>query len=150
MDRTAAFQGEMMLLNWTESSTRGRTATFLLDETTDEHPMKKFTIKSGKHAGQRFAVMMVLMDDDEQPLPPEQKPSEIAGMLCRDPQFWRWADERALDKIDSEDAARNWICALLSIKSRRELDKDASLQRAFDAQVVGPFNEYRRNVNKPL
>jgi hypothetical protein len=42
-----AFKGEAMLLNWSESK-HGRTVVFLLDEESDQHPMKKFTTKRGE------------------------------------------------------------------------------------------------------
>lgn len=148
--KVISFKGQMMLLSWSESSTRGRTVTFLLSEEEEEHPFKKYTIKSGKHAGQRFEAAMIQIGDDETPVEPEQRPSATAAILCKDPQFWRWADERTFDKIDSEEAARNFVCAMLSIKSRSEIDKEASLRREFDRQIVGPFNEYRRSANAAL
>ena len=64
MRNSIAFEGEIMLLQWAESSTRGRTATFLLDNEGESHPFRDFTIKSGKRAGQRFMCVLVQIGDD--------------------------------------------------------------------------------------
>jgi hypothetical protein len=61
-----AYQGEIMLLGWGESHNNGRKVTFQLDEETPEHQFKQFTVKKGKTAGQRFAVVLVEIGDDEQ------------------------------------------------------------------------------------
>lgn len=145
-----AFKGEMMLLGWAESSNRGRTVTFLLDESTEEHPFKHFTIKSGKRAGQRFAVMMVQIDSNEEPEHVEQKPSQLAATIGKDPQFWQFACERGFENVNDEVTARNWICEKLRITSRSELDHDDYARAQFEQHIVRPFNEYRHAVNNPL
>lgn len=63
------FQGEVMLLGWADTSSRGKTVTFALhpDECPGEHPFRDFG--TGK-TGQRFALVAVpITDDDEQPHP---------------------------------------------------------------------------------
>lgn len=77
-----AYQGEMFLLGWSESHNNGRKVTFQLPEDTDEHPFKRFTVKNGKRAGQRFAVVLVQIGDDEepviqQPAPEAEKPAPV-------------------------------------------------------------------------
>jgi hypothetical protein len=150
MSDIAAFKGELMLLGWAESSNRGRTVTFLIDESEDEHPFKHFTIKSGKRSGQRFMAVLVQVGEDEQPVPQEPKPSQLATIIAKDPQFWQWASERSFDKIASEDGAVNWIKTEVGIDSRRELDTDNKALMRFNASVLHPFSEYRHHVNSPL
>jgi hypothetical protein len=150
MSDIAAFKGELMLLGWAESSNRGRTVTFLLDETEDEHPFKHFTIKSGKRSGQRFMAVLVQIDESEQPVHQEQKPSQIAAIICKDPQFWQWATERSFDKIGSEDSAVDWVKKEVGIDSRKELDTSILSLTRFNANILHPFNEYRLAVNSPL
>lgn len=142
-----AFEGEVMLLQWAESSTRGRTVTFLLNEDDESHPFREFSIKSGKRAGQRFMAVLVEIDDQEQPVRQEQRPSQLAYLLCNDPQFWYWANERSFDKIDSEPAAKNWMLELLGISSRSEIDSSPVARDRFQQLVVQPFNSYRQSVN---
>lgn len=61
------FQGEAMLLSWGDTSSRGKTVTFALhpDECGDAHPFRD--LGTGKH-GQRFKIVAVPIDDEDQPL----------------------------------------------------------------------------------
>lgn len=136
-----------MLLQWAESSTRGRTVTFLVNEDSDTHPFRDFTIKSGKRAGQRFVAVLVELDDQDQPVKQEPKPSQLAYLLCKDEQFWHWCNERSFDKIDGESGARSWMLELLGINSRSEIDRSPSVHSRFEKLIVQPFNSYRQSVN---
>ena len=126
---TPAWQGETMLLQWAESSTRGRTITLLLPEDEDTHPFRDFSIKSGKRSGQRFMVVFVALADDDQPDTPPL--STDAVLLCKDPSFWHWAWDQSWGAVDSEDSAKDWLCKQLSIKSRSELNTDPRAAQEF-------------------
>lgn len=139
-----AFQGEIMLLQWAESSTRGRTVTFLLDEQTEQHPFREFAIKSGKRAGQRFMAVLVEIDENDQPVQQQMKLSQQAFLLCNDPEFWEWANERTFDTVDNADAARFWMLGLLGITSRSQIDADPEVADKFKRLVLTPFNTYRK------
>jgi hypothetical protein len=145
-DRLIAFEGEVMLLQWAESSTRGRTVTFLLDNEGEAHPFRDFTIKSGKRAGQRFMCVLVQIDDDEQPVEQRQKLSQLAFLYCRDPIFWQWASERSFATVNSEDTARAWLLELLGIGSRSDIDKTQENERKFEMLVKIPFTSYRESL----
>lgn len=146
------YRSEVMLLGWSDSSNRGRTVTFLLDEEGHEHPFKQYTVKSGKHAGQRFEITVRMLNDDEHVTPDNKQPllSNTAGMLCRDPQFWQWANERSFEDVHDEASARTYICNKCVVTSRAELDTDPIAARRFYLEVVTPFNEYRKTVNSPI
>jgi hypothetical protein len=78
-----------MLLNWSESK-HGRTVVFLLDEESDQHPMKKFTTKRGRRAGTRFALVLVEINDDETPVTQEKKGGPLsisAARMCENAAF---------------------------------------------------------------
>ncbi len=140
-----AFQGEIMLLNWAESSTRGRTVTFLLSEDGESHPFKDFTIRQGKRAGQRFMAVLVQIDDNEQPVQqPTQRLSQTAAVMCKDPEFWTWASSRTFDPVNTEDTARQFMLDIVGIQSRGELDRDASAADRFNRLVVMPFSAHRQ------
>lgn len=141
-----AFQGELMLLQWSESSTRGRTATFLMNEEGESHPFRDFTIKSGKRSGQRFMVVMVQVDDDEQLVTQEKTLSQHAFLLCRDPEFWNWAGARSFDRIVDEASARAYICTSIGIKSRSEIDRDPAAGVAFQKHIQAPYEEHRKTA----
>jgi hypothetical protein len=144
-EQEIAFQGEMMLLQWNESSTRGRTVTFLVDGETDSHPFRDFTIKSGKRAGQRFMAVLVQIDDDEQPVKQQPKRSQRAAVLCKDPDFWHWASERSFARVNNEDTARRWILDLMSLTSRSQIDQDEMTQSKFDLMIDKPFYQYQQS-----
>lgn len=137
-----AFQGEVMLINWSESSTRGRTATFLLGEDGDAHPFKDFTIKAGKRAGQRFMCVMVQIDDSEQPVAQKRAASQRAAAMCKDERFWEWANGRTFEIVNSEESARAFILMNLNIESRREIDQKPDVLERFERNIVTPFESH--------
>ena len=138
-----AFNGEVMLLQWAESSTRGRTVTFLLGDDGESHPFRDFTIRQGKRAGQRFMAVLVQIGDDEQVVEQRKTLSQQAFILCRDPEFWNWAQQRSFDTINSEESARAYICTALGINSRSEIDKKPDAADGFQRMIVTPFNAHR-------
>lgn len=142
-----AFNGEMMLLQWAESSTRGRTVTFLLGDDGESHPFRDFTIRQGKRAGQRFMAVLVQIGDDEQPVEQRRTLSQQAFILCRDSDFWTWAQSRSFDNIDNEAAARNYICSTLGIQSRSEIDSNQDAADGFQRLILAPFNSHRAYMN---
>jgi hypothetical protein len=124
-----AWQGEVMLLQWAESSTRGRTITLLLPEDDETHPFRDYGIKSGKRSGQRFMAVFVGLNDDETPTEPPL--STEAVMLCKDKDFWSWASNQSWQEIESEESAKRFLCEQLSIASRAELNSDERAAAAF-------------------
>ena len=82
--------------------------------------------------GSRYVVVMVRLGDDEMPMVREEEfPGDaavkMAGILCRDPQFWEWLNKKEWLMEQSEKACTEWLVSYLSIESRKELktDKDA-------------------------
>ena len=146
MDSTQiAFQGELMLLNWSESSSRGRTVTFLVDDSGEAHPFRDCTIKSGKRAGQRYQCVLVEVDSSEQPVQ-QRTLAQQAFVYCKDPEFWRWADGRSFDNIDNEDSARAFILNLLQIRSRGDLDKNPVAADGFRRGVMAPYIDFQKQL----
>lgn len=144
IDKIVCYSDEAMLLGWAESNTRGRTVTFLLPETGDEHPFRHFTVKSGKRAGQRFLLTLVQLDDDERPV--EKTPSQLAFLLCQDEQFWFWANERSFDTIDNEQAARAFILTACKIDSRSKLDTNMHARATWEATIYQPYRKYLNSL----
>jgi hypothetical protein len=95
--------------------------------------------------GSRYVVVMVRLTDDEAPMVREEEfPGDaavkMAGILCRDPQFWEWLNKKEWLMEQNEKACTEWLVSYLNIESRKELktDKDARelfnrLRRSFDA-----------------
>jgi hypothetical protein len=145
-----AYQGEMMLLGWSESNASGRKVTFLLPPDTPEHQFKPFTSKQKGVGGQRFMSVLVQIDDHEQPVKQEEtRPiASLAAMLCKDKDFWTWLNDAKWmgGAIMSEDTARDWLCEALDIESRRELDLDKLKGERFMRDVYSPYMDYRKGV----
>ena len=95
--------------------------------------------------GSRYVVVMVRLGDDEMPMVREEEfPGDaavkMAGILCRDTQFWEWLNKKEWLMDQNEKACTEWLVSYLSIESRKELktDKDARdlfnrLRKSFDA-----------------
>lgn len=91
--------------------------------------------------GSRYMVVMVRIGDNEQPVNreiefPGDHAIKMAGMMCRDPEFWRWIFVRTGTKISSEKGCAEWLSDFLHIQSRKEL-KD-------NQEVREVFNKYRK------
>jgi hypothetical protein len=119
---------EAMLLRWGESPT-GRTVTFLLPEDDGQHPFKG--LKSGPSNGQRLALSVALIADDETQQPVEERKSfaQRAGILCNEGAFHRFLSERYLEEAvfgsasheKVADAAAETIRIICRVPSRRDL-----------------------------
>lgn len=141
-EKTTFWHGEVQLLGWSETNTRGRTITLQLNEDEDTHPFKYSNTKSGKTSGKRFAVVFVEIGDDEQPV--EKTPAQMAFLYCKDQEFWQWANEYSFDSIDSEDAARAHILNTCGISSRGQLDTNPKARATWEAMIYAPFNAWRK------
>jgi hypothetical protein len=162
-----AYQGEMMLANWSETASAGRQVVFWLEEGADaetEHPFKFFTRRIRGHAGTRFQAVLVEIDDEGQPVPrgtgvrldppAESKPklkggavSKNAGMLCKDEAFHRYLTELANSNLTDdqtfvevkEDGAADYVRRICGVESRAELDHSRKAQLAYENKVCNPF-----------
>lgn len=94
--------------------------------------------------GSRYQVVMVRLGDNEQPMNreaefPGDHAIKMAGMICRDSDFWDYAFRVHGEQVASEKDAAQWICIYLGIESRRELKTNVdardlfnTLKRSFD------------------
>ena len=86
--------------------------------------------------GTRYAVAMVGLDDEEQPISTNaatagKKAIQQAGILCRDPDFQAFiSDEVGTFIADHDDCASN-LCNMLGIKSRTELTENYAARMTF-------------------
>ena len=142
-EKTTFWQGEVQLLGWSETNTRGRTITLQLGEDEETHPFKYSNTKHGKTSGKRFVVVFVEIGDDEKPV--EKTPSQMAFLYCKDPEFWEWADSQTFASVSNEDTARAFILKTCGIESRGELDTNYGAKALWEAMVYEPFNKYRKD-----
>jgi hypothetical protein len=91
--------------------------------------------------GSRYMVVMVRIGDNEQPVNrelefPGDHAIKMAGMMCRDPEFWRWIFIRTGTEISSEKGCAEWLADFLHIQSRKELKENQEVREV--------FNKYRK------
>jgi hypothetical protein len=150
-----AYQGEVQLLGWSESDKGGRVVKFQCNGDDEEHPFKRFRSKA------RFAIVLVEIDDHEQPVQQPDVPasstnmlggvrlSNTSALLCKDSDFWTWIEAQVWGvPITSEKKCAEVMKELLEIESRSELDSDSEASARFITTVLNPYNEWRKTVLK--
>ena len=75
--------------------------------------------------GARYQVVMVRLNGNEEPMYRQEeferaRAMGIAGMLCRDPLFWKFVSEQSLAD-ENEEEATEWLRQEVGISSRAEL-----------------------------
>ena len=87
--------------------------------------------------GSRYMVVMVRIGDNEQPLNrelefPGDHAVKMAGMICRDPDFWAWLESKFDVIVDSEKDCATWLSDFLNIQSRKELKENEEVRNVFN------------------
>jgi len=76
--------------------------------------------------GSRYQVVMVRLNGEEQPMDREdehggQKAVRLAGLLCRDSEFWDWLHHDGQIFEVNEKEATDWLREATGVQSRSEL-----------------------------
>ena len=75
--------------------------------------------------GARYMVVMVRLGDEEKPLNREEFAGsqlvKLAGIMCRDQDFWQYLYETEQLFEKNEAACVDWMTAYLGIKSRADI-----------------------------
>ena len=128
---------EALLLRWNEGP-NGRTVTFQLPDDTPQHPFRG--LKAGPTHGQRLALSIALIADDETQSPPadnqpkEKKRAQEAGRLCTDPRFMAFLGERYNTEWYAADGdPAEVVRRLCHVNSRAILDKSEAGAMEWDA-----------------
>jgi len=98
--------------------------------------------------GSRYMVVMVRLNDDDQPMVREDEfPGDAAvkaaGILCRDPEFWDWLYQKEMIFEKNEAAAKEFLYGYIGIESRKELKTDASARDLFK-QLRKTYEAWRK------
>ena len=84
--------------------------------------------------GSRYMVVMVRLGDDEKPINREEYAGaqlvKLAGMLCRDKEFWRYLNEEGLLFNMSESDCIDFLQSYLCINSRSDIKTNFEAQNA--------------------
>jgi hypothetical protein len=84
--------------------------------------------------GSRYQVVMVRLNSEEQPMDRDKeyegdKAIRLAGLLCRDEEFWQYLHDDSQIFNPSEEEATEWLRNYLGVKSRSELKTNAEARR---------------------
>ena len=133
--QTSQFEGKKVALKQTKD---GHVLTLAIhpDEIPEEI-LRDFV-------GARYMVVMVRIGENEEPMErqPVNKHISIAGMLCRDPEFWDFLFEQGLLLETSEKEATEWLKSYLNIESRSELKDNEDAQLALN-KILREFKEWK-------
>jgi hypothetical protein len=99
--------------------------------------------------GARYGVAMVRIDGNEQPMNREaefdgEKYVRVAGMLCKDKEFWKYLFEDTQIIEENEKEVTDWLRDYLNIQSRAELKTNEQARKRLGA-LVKEFNAWKRN-----
>jgi hypothetical protein len=99
--------------------------------------------------GSRYVVVMVRLGDDEQPMNRENEfPGDhavkMAGILCRDPDFWEWLHKKEWLMEKNEKACAEWLISYLDIESRKELKTNVEARDLF-VRLKTSFDAWRKS-----
>jgi len=97
--------------------------------------------------GSRYVVVMVRLGDDERPMDRENEfPGDhavkMAGILCRDPEFWDWLSHKDLITVKGEKPCATWLSYYLGIESRKELKTNEEARDLFN-RLKASFDAWR-------
>lgn len=147
------YEDEAMLKGWTDGTT-GSKVTFWIAPGTSFHPFME------RENGEEFAVVMVELDDDQEPIdqvkreklskPRKQHLSNYAAQLCRDSNFHDWlasTQDWPRGGTSYQEQAKQWMYKACMISSRAELDSDPMAAERFHQTVRGPFAEWNSRAS---
>lgn len=87
--------------------------------------------------GSRYQVVMVRLNSDEQPLDRDRefegdRAVRLAGLLCRDKEFWEFLHtENQIFDADEKEATE-WLRNYCNVASRSELKTNAEARKLLD------------------
>ena len=92
--------------------------------------------------GAHYQVVMVRVNGDNAPMDRQQEYTgdravRIAGVLCRDPEFWTYLVEHSEILEEDEDQASEWLRAEIGVKSRAELKTNPEARTKLETIFVG-------------
>ena len=85
----------------------------------------------------------------QKPEPPKTLKEQIGDAClrtvqwCKDPQFWRWIEAETKGGVFweciSEKDAKEFVCELCEVQSRRELDTNNEANKAWHREIREPY-----------
>lgn len=156
------FDGEMQLLSWSDTCSKGATITTQLAEAEKLGPFKPLAVRQGKTEGQALMGVVVELGDVDEPVP-QRKPGPpapkggalavLSGQWCQMGRFQDWLRERNYaswqramnnltengDSTVPSEIAAEVVRILCGVESRAQLDHDTEAAALFHRYIRLPF-----------
>lgn len=152
-DIRPAYQGELMLLGWSQSHSTGAKVTFLLPDDDALECFRHLTVKKGATAGQRFMAVLVQINEHDEPITPgtdttRSKKDSLtmsAVLLCKSDDFQKFVASKIGFQLESpegrEQQAKEYMTTFCRIDSRKELDNSPTAAHLF-AQLMADYRNW--------
>ncbi len=149
---TTFASGECQVCAWGESPSRGPTVTLRLHSFEELEPFRGLTLAKGGVRGDRFAYVIVRIQDDETLEGETEKPRHgfplgLAGLAvrwCASEDYQQWMEREGHTADASEEASRQAILNVCAIQSRQELNTDTVAAAIFDEVFKLPYAASRK------
>jgi hypothetical protein len=97
--------------------------------------------------GARYQVVMVRLNVSEGPMDRQEEFEgdrciRIAGLLCRDPKFWKFLFDKAQIFEEDEESCLEWMRSYLNVTSRSELKTNQGARVLLD-KINREYNEWK-------
>lgn len=102
------------------------------------------------YVGARYQVVMVRLNGSEQPMDRQtefeaDKSIRIAGLLCRDPKFWKFLFDDSQIFEEDEETCTNWLRDYLGVQSRSELKTNEDARKRLD-KIYREYKEWAQKT----
>lgn len=153
----AVYSGAVMLCAWADSSTKGLSVKFWLDDEASHHPFAGYSRRTADKLGDHFAAVICLATDDGAAIDgiehkePKRRPfSSSVHLMVTSDKFVQWLNEKseytaALHKKgrrwDGQEAKR-YVKWKLGVESLADLDTHPDKAKRFHEEIRKPFLKF--------
>jgi hypothetical protein len=100
--------------------------------------------------GARYQVVMVRIGGDESPMDRQaefegDKSIRMAGLLCRDPKFWKFLFDDSQIFEEDEESCTEWLRDYLAVQSRSELKTNEEARKRLD-KIYKEYKEWAQKT----
>ena len=100
--------------------------------------------------GARYQVVMVRIGGDESPMDRQaefegDKSIRMAGLLCRDPKFWKFLCDDSQIFEEDEESCTEWLRDYLAVQSRSELKTNEEARKRLD-KIYKEYKEWAQKT----
>jgi hypothetical protein len=102
------------------------------------------------YVGARYQVVMVRLNGSEQPMDRKEefegdRSIRIAGLLCRDPKFWKFLFDDSQIFEEDEESCTDWLRDYLNVQSRSELKTNEDARKRLD-KIYKEYKEWAQKT----